>query len=279
MRIFCSIEDLRRELSLSSDSLAIVPTMGALHPGHLSLVGIGKEQAKRVGVSIFVNPAQFNNKNDLDSYPRDIERDFSLLKEVGVDYVFAPTNEVMYGIYNSTKVIPSKLSSVMEGPGRPGHFEGVCTVVAMLFNVFNPDYAVFGEKDFQQLRIIEDMVVDLKFNLEVIRAPIFREEHGLARSSRNELLTSVERENAGVIFRALSEASNLVLRGDVVSSSVLAKALEVLETLPELRVEYLTINREDNLLEADKIDLSVKHRIFFAGNLGRVRLIDNMPLY
>lgn len=278
MKVYENINDLRNGLK-GAETISLVPTMGALHEGHLSLVDIAKSKAEKVGVSIFVNPMQFNNPDDLKKYPRDLERDFSMLRDRGVDYVFTPTVEHVYGLYHGTKVHPSKLSAVMEGPNRPGHFEGVCTVVSILFNIFKPKFAVFGEKDFQQLRIIEDMVSDLSMDIEILRAQISREENGLARSSRNELLTKEERDKAKVIYNSLDTAKALVSKGVCSVTEIISSATEVLNELPELKPEYITVHREDDLKELDNIDKNIKSRIFFAGQLGSVRLIDNMPLY
>jgi pantoate--beta-alanine ligase len=278
MKVCNSVNELRLVVSEHPGPLAIVPTMGALHEGHLSLVDLAKSKAERVGVSIFVNPMQFNNASDLAMYPRDLDRDIRLLKERGVDYVFTPTVDQVYGVYNGTKVYPSKLASVMEGPNRPGHFEGVCTIVSILFNVFSPAYAVFGEKDFQQLRIIEDMVTDLSMNVEIVRAEISREESGLARSSRNERLTEEERDKAKIIFQSLDAARQLKEKGVSSSSEIISCSMEVLSRVPELLPEYLSIHREDTLEEVMMLEPSVPSRIFFAGQLGAVRLIDNLTL-
>ncbi len=282
MKIFDSLKDLRAELKGSDASLALVPTMGALHEGHLSLVDLARKHARRVGVSIFVNPMQFNNTSDLEHYPRDLEKDVSLLESRNVDYLFTPTVDQLYGVYNGTKVIPSKLGAVMEGPNRPGHFEGVCTVVSILFNIYKPEYAVFGEKDFQQLRVIEDMVSDLSMDIKIIRGETSRERHGLARSSRNERLTPDEREKASCIYEALLTAREMVRSGTKAGDEIIGRSMEVLAVVPELTLEYLSIHREDTLEELSVIDPSVRSRIFFAGyfagDFGRVRLIDNMVL-
>jgi pantoate--beta-alanine ligase len=278
VKVFTTILELRSELKVSNDSLAMVPTMGALHAGHLSLVEIARSKADKVIVSIFVNPTQFNSQSDLLHYPRDLQKDLVLLEDAGVEYVFTPSEDEVYRFYNGTIVSPSALGEVMEGPGRPGHFQGVCTVVSILFGVCKPDVAVFGEKDFQQLRIIEDMVNDLKFDVAIMRAPISREESGLARSSRNERLTKDEREKACVIFRALDAGRVLANSGEVSVSAIIDRSREVLQMVPELELEYLSVNRDSDLSLVDLIEAGNRYRIFFAGNLGNVRLIDNLEL-
>jgi pantoate--beta-alanine ligase len=278
MKVFTTISELRNELKLCKDSLAIVPTMGALHAGHMSLVEIAKSKATKTGVSIFVNPTQFNNQSDLTSYPRDLQKDLALLEAACVDYVFTPLEDEVYRLYNGTSVSPSALAKVMEGPGRPGHFQGVCTVVSILFGIFKPEFAVFGEKDFQQLRIIEDMVRDLKFDIEIVRAPISREESGLARSSRNERLSKDDRDKVKIIFESLNFARKMVLDGVISPMEIISHSMQILEQLPELSTEYLSINYEDTLEEVEMLDISMKSRIFFAGQIGAVRLIDNMAL-
>jgi pantoate--beta-alanine ligase len=278
MKVLCSVKDVRDELRGRADTLALIPTMGALHPGHLSLIDIARNKAQKVMVYIFVNPTQFNNPEDLKNYPRDIEKDIQILREQGVDYVFTPSVDDIYGGNKGTKVNPCVLGEVMEGPNRPGHFQGVCTVLSIIFNIVKPDFAVFGEKDFQQMRIVEEMVSDMRLGLEILRAPISREDSGLARSSRNELLTSEERSKASIIYDSLSLANEMVKSGDKDTSKILRSCKQILDRVPELRLEYLTINKEDDLLEVEGVEQNIKHRIFFAGYLGRVRLIDNMPI-
>ncbi len=278
MKVYSTVKDLRAELSRNSEPLALVPTMGALHPGHMTLVEIAKAKAQNVIVSIFVNPTQFNNSEDLKKYPRDLEKDLALLQEQGVDYVFTPDADEIYKGNHGSKVLPSSLGEVMEGPNRPGHFEGVCTVLTLFFNIVKPQFAVFGEKDFQQMRIVEQMVSDLKFDLEILRAPIAREDHGLARSSRNELLSKAEREQAKIIYESLSLAKDLVKHGERNVEKILRSSKQVLERLASLRLEYLTINKDEDLREVEVLSESEKHRIFFAGYLGQVRLIDNMAV-
>lgn len=278
MKVLCSVKEVRDELKGRGDTLALIPTMGALHPGHLSLIDIARAKAQKVMVYIFVNPTQFNNPEDLKNYPRDVEKDIQILREQGVDYVFTPSVEDIYGGNKGTKVNPCLLGEVMEGPNRPGHFQGVCTVLSIIFNIVKPDFAVFGEKDFQQMRIVEEMVSDMRLDLEILRGPISREDSGLARSSRNELLTSEERSKAKIIYDSLSLAHEMVKSGDRDTSKILRSCKQILDRVPELRLEYLTINREEDLLEVEGVEQNVKHRIFFAGYLGKVRLIDNMPI-
>lgn len=278
MEVLKTIADVRRVRREVTGSLALVPTMGALHQGHLSLMNLAREKAEKVMFYIFVNPTQFNNPDDLKNYPRDIERDISLLREKGVDYVFTPDVDVIYAGNMGTKVIPCSLGEVMEGPNRPGHFQGVCTVLNIFFNLVRPDFAVFGEKDYQQMRIVEEMVKDLRMDLEIVRAPISREESGLARSSRNELLSMEERGKAKVISEALSLIKDMKAQGELKTEVLLRAGGQVLARVPELKPEYLTINSAVDLKEANGVLDRADYRVFFAGSLGKVRLIDNMGI-
>ncbi len=278
MKVITTISELKSYLAKSHVSLALVPTMGALHEGHQSLVDIAKESAELVAVSIFVNPQQFNNPKDLKFYPRNLEADLDRLRDQAVDLVFCPNEDEVYRNFQGTKVHPSKLGNQMEGPFRPGHFAGVCTVVSILFNLFRPDVAIFGEKDFQQVRIIEDMVHDLKFDLQIIRAPIKRESNGLARSSRNENLTAEQRAKAKIIFETLLFAKELISGGKTHVAEILSECQEYLRKVPELKLEYLTINQSNDLIESTEIYADGNQRIFFAGYFGNVRLIDNLKL-
>ncbi len=278
MKVINTIYELKSYLAKHNGSLALVPTMGALHEGHLSLVDIAKESAEFVAVTIFVNPQQFNNAKDLKLYPRVLEDDLDLLRNQAVDLVFCPTEDEIYQHFQGTKVHPSKIGDVMEGPFRPGHFAGVCTIVNILFNLLRPDVAIFGEKDFQQLRIIEDMILDLQMDVQIIRAPIKREDNGLARSSRNELLSKKQRAEAKVIFECLMLAKELLSSGETSIKKILANCKKHLESAPELKIEYLTINHSSDLREVNKLELDNNLRIFFAGHYGGVRLIDNLKL-
>ncbi len=213
MRICRSISDCRaavKELRATGDTVAMVPTMGFLHAGHMSLVETAKAQANHVVVSIFVNPTQFGESADLDAYPRDVERDLDMLCEAGVALVFLPEVETMYPAGDETIVETTRLANMLHGKVRPGHFRGVTTVVARLFNIVQPDVAVFGEKDYQQLQVIKRMVADLHMPLTIVGAPTVREEDGLAMSSRNVRLSAEDRQAALVLSQSLAAAEAAV---------------------------------------------------------------------
>jgi len=250
MKLLNTIEDLKQ--IDRNKTLCLVPTMGALHNGHLSLVELAKENAEQVCVSIFVNPLQFSEGEDLDKYPRDLEADLAKLAKLEVDYVFAPDYDEIYN--EATQMIKAKpkLTKHLCGLSRPGHFDGVCTVVKRLFDLIRPDSAVFGEKDYQQLMVIEDMVSILKMKVKIIHGAIVREMNGLAMSSRNHYLTEDELLNAGNIFKTLSG-----IRGEFFT---LEEGRDLLENLG-IKVEYLEKRWG---------------RLFFAGKLGSTRLIDNV---
>lgn len=209
MRICRSISDCRaavKELRATGETVAMVPTMGFLHAGHVSLVETAKAEADHVVVSIFVNPTQFGESADLDAYPRDEKRDLAMLREAGVALVFLPEIETMYPTGDETIVETTRLANMLHGEVRPGHFRGVTTVVARLFNIVQPDVAVFGEKDYQQLQVIKRMVADLHMPLTIIGAPTVREADGLAMSSRNVRLSVEDRQAALVLSKSLSAA-------------------------------------------------------------------------
>jgi pantoate--beta-alanine ligase len=209
MRICRSISDCRaavKELRATGETVAMVPTMGFLHAGHMSLVETAKAEADHVVVSIFVNPTQFGESADLDAYPRDEQRDLAMLREIGVAVVFLPEVETMYPTGDETIVETTRLANMLHGEVRPGHFRGVTTVVARLFNIVQPDVAVFGEKDYQQLQVIKRMVADLHMPLTIIGAPTVREADGLAMSSRNVRLSAEDRQAALVLSKSLAAA-------------------------------------------------------------------------
>lgn len=250
MKVLKTIEDLK-QIDRNA-SLCLVPTMGALHNGHLSLIELAKENAKQVCVSIFVNPLQFGEGEDFDKYPKVLESDLEKLEKLEVDYVFVPDKDEIYKEEPEIIKANPDLANHLCGLSRPGHFDGVCTVVKRLFDLIKPDSAVFGEKDYQQLVIIEDMVARLKLKVKIIQGEIIREINGLAMSSRNHYLTEEELLNAGNIFKTLSG-----IRGEFFT---LEEGKSLLESL-EIKVEYLEIRWG---------------RIFFAGKIGNTRLIDNV---
>lgn len=257
----------------------LVPTMGALHRGHGELIRIARDAAGRngeVAVSIFVNPLQFAPGGDYEKYPRPEEVDDEFCRKAGVDILFRPSVEEMYAPDFSMAVDENSLANTLEGKSRPGHFRGVCTVVAKLFNILSPDAAVFGEKDFQQLAIIRRMVRDLNFPVEIIGAPTVREADGLACSSRNQYLSEAEREQAPLLQRALQTARQLVEEGQRSTETILARTREVIATASLARLDYLEIVNAETLQQA--AEAGPDSLIVVAAFFGKTRLIDNLRL-
>ncbi|HPN85298.1 MAG TPA: pantoate--beta-alanine ligase, partial [Victivallales bacterium] len=252
-----------------------VPTMGFLHEGHLSLVKIAKEHCDVVVLSNFVNPTQFGVGEDFDKYPRNLDRDNQLCESIGVDAVFAPTVEEIYSGKESTWVVEEKLSKVLCGKSRPGHFRGVCTVVSKLFNIIEPDIAVFGQKDYQQLKIVERMIDDLNFDIKIIRGPIVREANGLAMSSRNKYLSKEEKQNASAIFASISEAEKKVKQVEF-SRNELTNEIILRISHAGGKIDYVQILNAETLenFEDGKIPKNVV--IAVAAFFGKTRLIDNV---
>lgn len=265
------LEKLRKK-----GSIGFVPTMGALHSGHLSLVEEAMKENDRVVISIFVNPTQFNDANDLKRYPRNLEADLKLLEPSGCDLVFAPEPEEIYPEPDTRKFDFGEMEQVMEGAHRPGHFNGVAQVVSKLFDLVKPDRAYFGQKDFQQLAIIRKLVEKLNMKIEIVSCPIIREKSGLAMSSRNELLKSEERENAALIYKTLSEAKK-----QTNEKSVYELKKWVAETInknPFLDVEYFEVVDEENLKPVKNWGRNSKKVGCIAVFCGKIRLIDNIEL-
>ncbi len=254
-------------------SLALVPTMGCLHAGHLSLMAAARRRADLLAVSIFVNPVQFGPDEDFASYPRIFEADCLAAEEAGVDVIFAPETEVVYPPGFQTRVQVTGLSQGLCGAGRPGHFDGVATVVAKLFNIIQPQLAVFGEKDFQQLAVVRAMVRDLNFAVEIVGHPIVREEDGLAMSSRNRYLSPAERQAALCLYRALKSARRQAAEGERDCGRIIASLVTAIAAEPRACVEYLQIVNDSDLRELKK--LTDTARLMMAVHIGRTRLIDN----
>jgi len=261
----------------TGESLAFVPTMGNLHHGHLRLMQEARRRAEHVVVSIFVNPAQFNDPRDFAAYPRTLEEDGVLLAEAGVDLLFAPAIEEIYpgGKRPRTRVEVPELSDLLCGAFRPGHFSGVATVVAILLNVVRPDIAVFGDKDYQQQLIICRMVEDLRFAVKIIGVETVRDPDGLALSSRNRYLTPAERSRAPALYRTLTVLRHRLIAGDRDYAAVEAAGLREL-TEAGLRPEYVSVRRADDLAPPGRGDF--KLRLLAAAWLGDARLIDNVPV-
>jgi pantoate--beta-alanine ligase len=254
----------------------LVPTMGALHEGHLSLVRRAREENDRVGVSIFVNPIQFDNRADLDAYPQMLERDVELLRLEGVDLVWAPSVEEVYPPDFQTYVNVQEMTQPLEGAHRPGHFSGVTTVVAKLFNVFQPTRAYFGQKDAQQAAVIRQMARDLSFNLAVVVCPIVREPDGLAMSSRNVRLGGESRRAATVLYRALQAAQAEWMGGERDADHLRGAMRGLIEAEPLARIDYVSLADPDTLQEIEgEADRALASMAVF---IGETRLIDNLVL-
>jgi len=255
--------------------VALVPTMGALHAGHLALVDRAKELAERVAVSIFVNPLQFNDKADLARYPRQEAADLAKLREAGCDLVWLPSPAELYPDGFATAISVAGISALWEGEHRPGHFDGVATVVAKLFVEVAPDIALFGEKDFQQLAVIRRMTADLGLGVEIIGVPTVRDDDGLALSSRNALLSADERGRAVALPRALEAARNAIREGAEVAD-VLRTAKQSLIDAGFLKIDYLALIDEGTLEPLD--GFREPARLIVAATIGSIRLIDNLAV-
>jgi pantoate--beta-alanine ligase len=256
--------------------IAFVPTMGALHRGHLRLIEVGHEHAPLVVVSIFVNPIQFNQRSDFDKYPRPLDADRRFCEEAGVDALFLPAADTMYPHGFQTHVDPGPLGEPMEGTFRPGHFRGVATVVTKLFLAVRPDVALFGEKDFQQLTVIRRIAADLDFGIDVVGVPTVREPDGLALSSRNVRLSPAERAAARCVPEALAAAHEVVAAGNERSALVVAAVRKVVAAEPLARLEYAEVCDPTSL---ERVDLVTRPCVLaIAVWLGDVRLIDNLHL-
>ncbi|HEX3143261.1 MAG TPA: pantoate--beta-alanine ligase [Pyrinomonadaceae bacterium] len=265
---------LRRE---ENRTIGLVPTMGALHEGHLSLIHEARALCDVVVVSVFVNPTQFGPTEDFESYPRDLTRDSALLAEYNVDYVFAPTAEEIYPAGFSSYVTVEGLSDKLEGAARPGHFRGVSTVVAILINIVRPNFAFFGQKDAQQSIVIKQMIRDLAFDSEIVVLPIVREESGLAMSSRNAYLDHAERRAAAILNRALSQARAAFDGGEHSASRLVELVRTTIEQEPLARIDYVSLNDAETLAKLDRIDdrpALLSLAVFFS----KTRLIDNVVL-
>ncbi len=259
------------------ERIALVPTMGNLHSGHLQLVKTAKSQASRVVVSIFVNPMQFDRENDLKGYPRTMEKDRQKLEEMGTDLVFVPTSSEIYplGMETATQVDVPGLSRILCGASRPGHFRGVTTIVTKLFNMVQPDVAVFGEKDYQQLLLIRRLVADLNIPVEIVAVATVREPDGLAMSSRNSYLSIDERRKAPLLYLAMKELA-IAIKGGAREYPKILKLTKKKLVDHGVMIDYLSILRQGDLIEASPQDRALV--ILAAAWLGKARLIDNILL-
>lgn len=269
------MQEIVREKVGKGRKVAFVPTMGALHDGHLSLVRRARELGDFVIVSAFVNPTQFGPQEDFESYPRDLARDQDLCIQEGVDYLFAPSREDVYRPGHHTYVNVEGLSAVLEGATRPGHFRGVATIVLKLFNIVRPHFAVFGQKDAQQVALIKRMVRDLNVPVELIVEPIVREDDGLALSSRNAHLSPEERKAATVLYRALEQGRTLVEEeGSKDAGRVDSAMRELFAAEPRARLDYVAIVDPDEFVPRETVEENTLLAV--AAWLGETRLIDNM---
>jgi pantoate--beta-alanine ligase len=276
MQVLTRLSDLRRERAALAGRFGLVPTMGFLHPGHLSLVRQARAECDHVGVSIFVNPTQFGPSEDLARYPRDLERDLELLRPLGVDLVWAPPADEVYPPGFQTWVMVEGVTTPLEGKARPGHFRGVATVVAKLFNAFLPQRAYFGQKDAQQVVVIRRMVQDLNFPVEIIACPTQREPDGLALSSRNIYLSPPERQAATVLYRALGAAGQAYQAGERDADMLRAILSSTLAGEPLAREEYVSVADPDTLAELERVERGAL--LSLAVRVGQTRLIDNLLL-
>ena len=265
---------LTRKLRRENKTIGFVPTMGALHEGHLSLVAEARQMCDVVIVSIFVNPAQFARGEDYEKYPRDLTADAALLTEYQVDYIFAPDTEEIYHEGFSTYVYVEGLTETLEGISRPGHFRGVATVVTILFNTIRPDFAFFGQKDAQQAAVIRQLTRDLGFDTEIVVLPIVREESGLAMSSRNAYLSDEERERASIIYQALRKAKLAFREGERNTERLAEIVREKIQTEPLADVDYVALVDNETLEPVERIE-DKPVLLAVAARFGRVRLIDN----
>lgn len=266
---------ISRKLRREAKTVGFVATMGALHDGHLALVKEARSRCDVVIVSIFVNPTQFNEKTDLEQYPRDLTVDAAMLAEYEVDYVFAPEPHEIYVEGFSTYVNVEGLTERLEGASRPGHFRGVATVVAILFNTVRPDLAFFGQKDAQQVAVVKRLTSDLGFETEIVVVPTVREESGLAMSSRNALLSADERQRASVIITALREAKTAFKKGERTASALAEIVKKRIAAEPAATLDYVAVVERESLEPVEKIgdeEILIAAAVYF----GSIRLIDNV---
>jgi pantoate--beta-alanine ligase len=279
MQILVDKKEVRRiceEKRCGGIRIGFVPTMGALHEGHLSLVKRAVAQCGFVVVSIFINPIQFGPNEDFEKYPRNIDEDLRLLESAGTDLIYMPDKSSMYPSGYATYITVERLTNGLCGQSRPGHFRGVATVVAKLFNTVKPHVAVFGQKDAQQVVVIQRMVKDLDMNIEIDVGPIIRESDGLAMSSRNRYLDPEERHEAAILYKALCEAESMANSGVDNADAIISRVREIITTMPKAHIEYTEIVDRDDLIPV--ADISGGALLALAVHFGKTRLIDNTVL-
>jgi pantoate--beta-alanine ligase len=278
LHVFEEIKPLRAFLQVEKEAhrtVGLVPTMGALHAGHLRLIEASKKENDLTVCSIYVNPTQFNNLADLEKYPRTFDQDSEILKNAGCDVIFAPTTNEMYKLKTEIKFDFGVLDKVLEGKYRPGHFSGVALVVSKLFNIVQPRRAYFGQKDYQQLKIVSLLTHELMFDIEIQPIPIVREPDGLAMSSRNQRLNPEDRKNALVLYECLASAKRMLQSGACVAD-VKQMATNKCSTVPNVKLEYFELADVENLLPTETV--SDKTILLMAAYVGQVRLIDNLKM-
>jgi pantoate--beta-alanine ligase len=276
MKVLKIIKEMKQLRLKLPEPLGFVPTMGYLHEGHLALVRQARAENSSVVVSIFVNPTQFGPHEDFDRYPRDPKRDLALLEKEGVDVVFMPSVGEMYPPEFNSWVEVGKIAQRLEGASRPGHFRGVATVVARLFDIVQPNRAYFGQKDAQQLIVIKKMVAELKMNLEVVAVPTVREPNGLAMSSRNTYLNPEERKAAVVLYQALGLAQRLFSGGEKDANLIRRQMKELIQKQPLAEIDYISIADVETLDELDEVKPPAL--VSLAVKIGKTRLIDNVVI-
>lgn len=280
MEIFREIKALRAYLGhrkKQTDTIGFVPTMGALHQGHLSLIAQSKAENRITVCSIFVNPTQFNNPADLEKYPRDLDRDIQLLREANCDVLFVPDVKEMYAQKNSVKIDFGYLDKILEGEFRPGHFSGVALVVSKLFNIVQPSVAYFGQKDFQQYKIVSVLAEELLFEVQLKSVRTLREPDGLAMSSRNQRLTPDQRKKAIVFYQSLLLTKQW-LTEKIAVAEIIERIKKKFEAIDDVRLEYLVVANAENLKPVESVSIEPNTVILIAGYVGEIRLIDNLLL-
>jgi pantoate--beta-alanine ligase len=276
MQVVAPISEIRALRQKLNGTVGFVPTMGYLHKGHLALVKQARIENSAVIVSIYVNPTQFGPREDFGAYPRDLNRDLELLREKGVDIVFVPSDDEMYPREFSSWVDVEKVTGGLEGASRPGHFRGVATVVAKLFNIVQPTRAYFGQKDAQQVMVIKRMVADLNMGIEIVVVPTVRESDGLAMSSRNIYLSPGERQAATILFKVLTLARQLWRSGEKDAEKIRRQMTSLIQKESLAQIDYVSIADAETLEELNLIDRPALASL--AVRIGKTRLIDNMPL-
>ncbi|MEQ6121174.1 pantoate--beta-alanine ligase [Reichenbachiella sp. MALMAid0571] len=278
MKVFDSIGSVRSFLNdkrRQGSQIGLVPTMGSLHKGHFNLIKLAAKNNNIVVVSIFVNPTQFNKKEDLQNYPRDLDKDIKALENIGCQAVFVPSEREMYPSNRTLTFEVGYIGKIMEGKFRPGHFAGVALIVTKLFNVIAPNYAYFGQKDLQQLVLIKNLVRELNFDLEIVEVPTVREASGLAMSSRNQRLNGQEKNLAANIYKGLQILKNKIVSGIGLETSI-SETKEFYKNVEGFDLEYLEIVRKSDLLPISKFNSDIETALCVAGYVADVRLLDNL---